>query len=478
MHRVQAGAGLAGQRAGPQAAGAGGAVDRASDDDDVRAAQVEPEVGRPAVQRRGVALRHGDEVVDELAAHLLLGLRQRALVQQQQRRDDRGALEVAHLEVVEHPPGEQHGAQRLSAGPHGHDRHRCAGRAVGLHRRPQRRALAVRTAGAGQPAVLGVQRRDDRLRARGVADDGDGAALRVEHREVAVEQLLRRRARPRAARRRAASPRAGARAWRWPARPARSCGGPARWPGAARPARSATSANSEAFSIAMAAWSASEVSSAVSSRLNGRWRRFAANSTPITERPAAQRDTEDGDQPLPRDDIVDAVLQPLVGAVVGGGVGLAGRGDQPAQAGAEPQLRRLEGVGADAVGDPHGGHLARLVVQHQVRRVGVEQLPGPAHDREQDRLEVAQRRQVARRLVERAELLLAPAPGGQQRADLQRVADRCAQRLRRRRRSTSAPGRPARRGSPRAAPPPRAATAAGRLPSARQRTGEAAARRS
>ena len=38
------------------------------DDDDVRRPQVEPQVGRAAVQRVGVALRGGDEVVDELPA--------------------------------------------------------------------------------------------------------------------------------------------------------------------------------------------------------------------------------------------------------------------------------------------------------------------------------------------------------------------------------------------------------------------------
>ena len=64
---------------------------------------------------------------------------------------------------------------------------------------------------------------------------------------------------------------------------------------------------------------------------------------------------------------------------------------------------------SDAVGDLHVRRALGLVVERQVGHVGAQQLARPPHDRGQDRVDVADRGQVAGGLVERGQLGLAAA---------------------------------------------------------------------
>ena len=70
--------------------------------------------------------------------------------------------------------------------------------------------------------------------------------------------------------------------------------------------------------------------------------------------------------------------------------------------------RRNSGVSAPSVTFMYDAPVG-LVVERQVGHVGVEQLPGPAHDRGQDGVDVADRGEVAGGLVERGQLGLAGA---------------------------------------------------------------------
>ena len=105
--------------------------------------------------------------------------------------------------------------------------------------------------------------------------------------------------------------------------------------------------------------------------------------------------------------------EPLVALVVLGEVRRPGLRDQAEQAGAqrEPQLAELRGE--RAVGDLHVGRALGLVVEGQVGHVRVQQLPGAADDRGQDRVEVADRGEVVGGVVERGQLGLAAAVPGQ-----------------------------------------------------------------
>ena len=127
-----------------------------------------------------------------------------------------------------------------------------------------------------------------------------------------------------------------------------------------------------------------------------------------------QRDAEDGPDLLAVDRGVDevAVHEPVVALVVLGEVRRPGLGDQPEQAGAERQPQLAELRGERAVGDLHVRRAVGLVVERQVGHVRVQQLPGPAHDRGQDGVEVADRGEVVGGVVEGGQLgLAAPVPG-------------------------------------------------------------------
>ena len=143
-----------------------------------------------------------------------------------------------------------------------------------------------------------------------------------------------------------------------------------------------------------------------------------------------QRDAEDRADPLARDRLVDvaAVHEPLVGLVVLGEVRRTRLRHQAEQAGAERKPQRAELRGQRAVGDLHVRRALGLVVEREVGHVGVQQLPRPAHDRGQDLVDVADRGQVARGLVERAQLGLARLPPGEQLTDPQRHVVLPAQR--------------------------------------------------
>ena len=124
-----------------------------------------------------------------------------------------------------------------------------------------------------------------------------------------------------------------------------------------------------------------------------------------------ERDAEDGADLLAGDRGVDvvAVQEALVGLVVVGVVRRPGLRDQPEEAGAEGQPELAELRGERAVGDAHVGGALRLVVERQVGHVGVQQLPGPADDRAEDRVDVADGGEVAGGLVEGGQLRLALA---------------------------------------------------------------------
>ena len=379
------------------------------------------------MQRVGVALRRGDQVVDELAAHPLLGLGDRALAQQQQGGDDGRPLEQPHLEVVEGPAGEH--ARVPSASVPASTGTAVTGAPPGATVARSAAPLPAAGAVAGSGPCSAVSASTAAVAARGVAHDDDRPA---------------RRRRARRGRRRAAPRSTAATSGRPPpvsitaVQPLVHGGGPLDLLAVAlHEVVGLPQLVERGLHLGEQRGVLDGDGGVVGER--GEQRGLVGAERPLPavrgeqhaddRGPAAQRHAEDRDQALTADDVVDAVRQPRVGAVVGGGVRLARRGDQSAEPGAEAQLRPLEGVGADAVGDPHVGQLARLVVEHEVGGVGVEQLAGPAHDRLQHGLEVAQRRQVAGGLVERAELLLASAPGGEQRPDAQGVADGVAQRL-------------------------------------------------
>ncbi len=138
-----------------------------------------------------------------------------------------------------------------------------------------------------------------------------------------------------------------------------------------------------------------------------------------------QRHPEDGPDPFPVHRLVDvaAVLEALVGLVVGGEVGRPGLGDQPQQSRAQREPQPLELRGERAVGHLHVRRpLARAgvdVVEGQVGHVRLEQLTGPAHDGRQHGVHVAQGGEVVGGLVERGQLRLARALPGHELAQSQ-----------------------------------------------------------
>ena len=116
---------------------------------------------------------------------------------------------------------------------------------------------------------------------------------------------------------------------------------------------------------------------------------------------------------------------------------------RPPRPAPDRQPQPLEAGRHRAVGDPHVGVAALVVVERHVRDVGAEQGARPVHDRPQHGVEVAQAGQVARRVVQRGQLVLPAAAPLQQRAYPQRQ------------RPWPAPARPAgRRGARRPARPP------------------------
>ena len=84
--------------------------------------EVQSQVQRPAVQSLEVALRDGEQVVEQLTAQSVLRLGDRPLLQQQQRGHDGGALQDAHPRVVEVGPDADDGAEHVPTGEDGrHD---------------------------------------------------------------------------------------------------------------------------------------------------------------------------------------------------------------------------------------------------------------------------------------------------------------------------------------------------------------------
>ena len=133
--------------------------------------------------------------------------------------------------------------------------------------------------------------------------------------------------------------------------------------------------------------------------------------------PDHERDAQDRDEALAGDGPVDLgrVVELVVREVVGGRVRAQLLRDEAPEPRAQAEADGLELVGADALGDPHVGVAPGLVEQGQVAGVGTEKLARPPHDRHQHPIEVAQRRQVARGLVQRTELTLAPlSPRGRE----------------------------------------------------------------
>ena len=139
------------------------------------------------------------------------------------------------------------------------------------------------------------------------------------------------------------------------------------------------------------------------------------------ENPSAQQewDAEDGPDPLLGDSVVDvvAVEEPVVGEVVVGEVRRTGLGDQAQQPGPQGEPQLAEGRRHRTVGHPDEGVTAFGVVETQVGEVGAEQLPGAAHDRGQQRVDVAQGRQVVGGLVQCRQLRLTLAVPDHLRAD-------------------------------------------------------------
>ena len=182
------------------------------------------------------------------------------------------------------------------------------------------------------------------------------------------------------------------------------------------------SSSSRALSSAMAACAASEPSSATSDAVEGargpvggvqHADDLGARAISGTPRMATR--------PSSRDAAVDLLGVPEagVGEVAGGGVRRGGLGDQAAEPGAHRQPERLEARGDRAVGDPHVGVAAAVVVERQVGDVGAEQLPGPPDDRGEHRVDPAQRGEVAGGVEQRGQLRLPPPAGRERLADLQ-----------------------------------------------------------
>ena len=173
------------------------------------------------------------------------------------------------------------------------------------------------------------------------------------------------------------------------------------------------SSSRRALSSAMAACAASEPRSATSDAVEGAL--GAVGGVEHADHPGAadERNAQDGHQALVPDAVVDLVGVPEapVGEVVGRRVGRGRLRDQPAEPRAHREPERLEAGRHRAVGDPHVGVAAGVVVEGQVRGVGAEQLAGAAHDRGEDRVDAAERGQVAGGVEQRRELGL-PAPAG------------------------------------------------------------------
>ncbi len=117
----------------------------------------------------------------------------------------------------------------------------------------------------------------------------------------------------------------------------------------------------------------------------------------------------DGDDALLADGSVDRgrVAEALVGPVVGRPVGLARRGHEATETGAEGEAHRLEGRRHRAVGRPHEGVTGLGVVERQVGEVGREQAPGAAHDGVEHLARVVGGRELARGVEQGGEAGLA-----------------------------------------------------------------------
>ncbi len=142
-----------------------------------------------------------------------------------------------------------------------------------------------------------------------------------------------------------------------------------------------------------------------------------------------QGDAEDRGEVLLGDRAVDlaGVPEALVVEVVGGGVRRGRLRHEPTEPGSHRQPHLAEGLGDDPLGDPHVGVAALGIVHAQVGHVGVQQLPGPAHDRLQHRVQVGEPGQVAGGLVQGGQLVLAPQPRHERVTDLQRQRLRALQ---------------------------------------------------
>ena len=190
----------------------------------------------------------------------------------------------------------------------------------------------------------------------------------------------------------------------------------------ARAAR--VSASRRAVSMATAAWAANEPSSATCSRSKTRARRSAreqdADDVAAAEQ---QRHAEDRDQPLLADaasrwcGCAGSACPRSSSSVTYGRAVWATRPPSPSPM---PQPQLLEAGGDRAVGDPHVGVAALGVVQGQVGDLGAEQRAGALHDR---RSTASRSRSPARScggLEERGQLGLAAPAALQLGADPQR----------------------------------------------------------
>ena len=118
-----------------------------------------------------------------------------------------------------------------------------------------------------------------------------------------------------------------------------------------------------------------------------------------------QRCAADRDDALLADGAVDrlGVPEALVGPVVGGPVRLVRRGDEATESGAQGEAHRLEGRRHRAVGGAHVGVAGVGVVEGEVGEVGADEPAGPAHDRVEDRTGVALGGQLAGRVEQGGE---------------------------------------------------------------------------
>ncbi|AXO37616.1 basic proline-rich protein precursor [Micromonospora sp. B006] len=393
-----------GQHALPGRAGLGERV-VADRHQHVRRVQVHPDAAGPRPQRVGVAQRPGDQVVQQLAADPPLRLGHRAAEQQQQRGHQRGALQDALVGVDQLVVRAQHQrAQVLRAGHH--------------------RGVPERT--PAHAASLGT-RRGDRLhdvrpvRLLDLADPGQPPALGVQRQQRPAEHLGDRRGHvlhPAAAHHQRGHPVVR--------------GGGALHRAAVRPDRAVRRRQLRQRRPRLG-----EQSRGVDRHRRVRRERHQQRHLLPGERPGRavrrvqhadhagaqpQRHAQDGHQALLAHPAVDlpGVPEPLVLLVVRGDVRRAGLRDQAAQSVAQLQPQPLEPGRDRAVGHPHVGVAALLVVERHVRHVGAEQDPRPVHDRAQHVVQVAQPGQVARGVVQAGQLGLPAAPAGQQRPHPQR----------------------------------------------------------